>query len=173
MALMAFAMAACAGSTRPENAATETTLRVTLNTVTSPEICEETFTDLDGGEFVWRVTVTWPDDSQDLLYETAGFPSPAGFETLRKDVHLTINRTIFRTVLVEPGSSLTFGVGVSEVDFDIFGGNPRADVRMDRADAYVNVVYDESGWPEGSSALRVNPVSGCAFDAYFTVTVIR
>jgi hypothetical protein len=171
VATLAVVLAACGGATGPEDGGMDYTVMVTLKSVNSPAICEEAFTDLDGGEFVWRVTVTWPDSSQDLLDATPNFPSLGGFRSMLRGQSMPINKSVSRTLRVEPVTSLVLGLVVSEVDFDIFGGNPRADARMDRADAFLSVVYDESGWWQGETAHSVNPVTGCAFAASYTVTV--
>jgi hypothetical protein len=166
-----FVVAACGGATGPDDGGRDYTVNVTLKSLTSSAICEEAFTNLDGGEFVWQVTVTWPDSSQELLDATPNFPNPGGFRSLRQDQSLPINKSVSRTLRVEPVTRVLIGLVVSEVDFDIFGGNPRADARMDRADAFLSVVYDERGWWQGETAHGVNPVEGCAFVAAYTVAV--
>lgn len=170
VAALTVVLAACGGATGPTDEGLDYTVEVTLKSLSSTAICEETFTDLDGGEFVWRVTVIWPDASQDILDATPNFPSPAGFKSMRRDQLVPINKPVSRTLRVEPGTSLVLELLVSEVDFDIFGGNPRADARMDRARALLSVGYDESGWWQGQTGHSVNPAEGCAFNAFYTVT---
>lgn len=171
VAITALAIAACGGGsgTGPEDGGRDYALTIRLHSVISTAICEEAFTHLDGGEFVWQVSVTWPDGTNDVLDATEGFPSPAAYKTMRKDQAKPIDREITRTIHSTRGMSVTMWVRASEVDFDIFGGNPRPDARMNAQSGSVFVLYDEFGWSQDDVTVRVQPVGECIFEGAFSI----
>lgn len=170
-ALMTVALAACAvgDATGPEDEEQDYSVTVRLQSVMSTATCEEAFTNLDGGEFVWRVHLSWPDGGSEVLHASDLYPSLAGHKTLRENQSVAINRSAARTIRGTVGTTVSLFVTASEVDFDIFGGNPRADIRMSEAVARAFVAYDESGWQPTNFTIRVQPADGCNFSAAFSV----
>jgi hypothetical protein len=171
VAITALAMAACGGggATGPEDGGRDYTLTIRLHSVLSTAICEEAFTHLDGGEFVWQVSVAWPDGTNDVLDATEGYPNPAAYRTMRVNQAKPIDKEITRTIHSIDGMSIWFRVLASEVDFDIFGGNPRRDARMDGQLGSVFILYDKFGWRQDDVTVRVQPVDECKFEAAFSI----
>jgi hypothetical protein len=172
VAITAIAIAACGGGsdgTGPEDGAKDYALTVRLHSVITTATCEEAFTHLDGGEFVWQVAVTWPDGASQMLDASEGYPSPAAYRTMRENQAKPIDKEVTRTIHSTPGMSFTLWVQASEIDFDLFGGNPRPDSRMNDQSSSISVRYDEFGWRQDDVIGRVQPVDGCNFEGAFSI----
>ncbi len=171
--LVAGVSAGCGSGNGPTMsvAARADTVHLYLYSVTSPATCEDVFTGLDGGEFVWRVAVSWPDGTSDVIDATPRFPDPAGYVTLLKDQAHPIDKEVVHVMHSKAGDSFTVSVQVSEIDFDLFGNNPTEDSRMNRALGTSQYTYysDAVGWPLGQYTTWVRPDPACQFRADYAL----
>jgi hypothetical protein len=143
-------------------------LTVTLLSVVAIEPCEEFLTDLDGGEFVFRFTVTWPDNSEEVVAQTTGYPDVTKFFTLRRNEPFTSGLSAGHTSAGDGAIRITFNA--SEVDFDAFGNNPGPDSRMNNASREEQHSWNGSAWPSGLFSAELNPTSGCSLGAAYRIT---
>jgi hypothetical protein len=160
-------LTACTEPAAPgEEGGTARDVTVTLKSVLSAAICEEAFTDFDGGEFVWNVSVEWPDKSVGALDATAGFPAPANYQKLQQNQARAVNKSASKRLAGAAGTSFRVIASASEVDFDLFGGNAAADSRMKETTASGVHTFDVSGLlQQGDFQVDVSPTSACQFRA--------
>ncbi|MCI0433421.1 MAG: hypothetical protein L0271_07215 [Gemmatimonadetes bacterium] len=179
LAAAAAALGACSDATGPgaeDQPNPDYTVQVMLNSVSAPAVCEEAFTDFDGGEFVWSISVTWPDGSVQVLDETSGYPSPPGFQTLRQGEARSIssaNARRVRTIRSAPGNKISITVRASEIDFNLFGNNPFADGRLNDTRMVAEHTFGPGGWPQGPFEAMVQNASACRFQANYTITATQ
>lgn len=172
-ALAVVALGACGASGPTDPGPKEYQVQITLQTVASPAICEDVITGLDGGEFVWRVSVTGSDGRTKVLNQTPGFPDLSKFVTLQQDVPKVIDQMVTDTLPALPGTGYSVAVEVSEVDFDLFGNNPYPDSRMNDATAISRFAYDSlTGFQPGEHSTLVKTTAACQFRADYLVDVL-
>ncbi len=175
-AAVVLALAACHGSPTGPNdppAAPAYQVEINLSTVVSPAICEDAFTGLDGGEFVWRFVVTWPDGTSDVLDQTPSFPSLKNFVTLQQNVPYDVHQLVTHTVHAAPGAKFSLSAEVSEVDFDLFGNNPAPDSRMNDAKFTATYTWQDpvNGWTTGRHTAAIETTPDCRFNGDYYVSV--
>jgi hypothetical protein len=166
LAVTVVALAAGGCSTNPTGPSDATapadTLRVYLYSVTSPATCEDILTGLDGGEFIWRIAVDWPDGTVDELDKTPRYPSLDGYVSVRQNQPYTIDKEVTHVMHSKAGDQVTIQVQATEVDFDIFGNNPAPDSRMNAILALSHYSYNAiAGWPLGSHVTWLRPDPAC------------
>jgi hypothetical protein len=145
-------------------------LTVTLNSVEAIDVCEEAFTDFDGGEFIYRFRVTWPNNTQVSVKETAGYPNVSNYVTLKPNQPLAANVS---QKFTGPGSgAIGIQLRASEVDFDLFGNNPTADSRMNDANVSTQHAWTGSAWQTGDFDMTLAPANGCRIRARYSVGAV-
>lgn len=171
VAVIAAALGSCSSVTGPNNVTDPPppdSVRLFLYSLTSPATCEDPFTGLDGGEFIWQVSVTWPDGSSQVISQTSNYPAPNAYKTMRQDQPRIIDQEATRVMHSTPGDALTVTVRVSEIDFDLFGNNPTPDSRMNDLQGQTVIhFYETGGWPLGQYTTWVKNGAACQFRADF------
>ena len=158
------------GGEEPPPPAVRHEITVTRSAITALEPCEEAFTDADGGEFAYLVTITWPDGTAATLATTSAYPSASGRVQLRKNQTQTSVTQRTGTFESRAGMRLDVTMQATEYDYDLFGANPFPDGRMNNARNVATYVYN-GAWRTGTFDLDVRPNAACHLRMRYTIAV--
>jgi hypothetical protein len=160
------------GPSEPPPPAASFDVAVTLERITVLGICEELFTDIDGGEFSYTFHVAWPDGGLAYIAATNDYPSATSYRQAGAGTNWTFAvPTVRRTLTPNPGDKVAITFRAIEWDWDAFGNNPFRDSRMNDRRAEFVSTFQGGAWTIQQGAMDLRESSACHVRANVGVAI--
>lgn len=168
-------LAGCIKSTGPD--AEGHRVDFALQSIVVRGICDEFPVDVDGGEWSHRLLLRFPGESGIDLGNTANYPNAASKRNVSAGGALAINTSQqlqSRELADVEGTAIELLLSATEWDYDVFGGNPRPDSRMNDRSAIHHITFTNGRWPtEPAGVLTLQNTSACRVDVNYSFAAVK